>query len=672
MRERAFYSARVGDFLLHTDEQIIGAISQRHSLDLVSEQTGAWLEQCQILRPILADIAEPSDSVFFEFGIPRMGKRADAVLVISGIVLVLEFKIGATQFKSHDLQQTVDYALDLKHFHSGSHSALIVPVLVATEAESRTISFEDVRIGSDGLSEPLLTNRGNLQATLSRYIQLLGSIEGRDFRRISDAFEWAQSGYRPTPTIIQAAQALYQGHDVREISRSDAGADNLTATATTISNVIEQSKREGLKSVCFVTGVPGAGKTLAGLNIATERMNAHQDEHAVFLSGNGPLVTVLREALARDERDRLGVKKKDADRKAATFIQNIHHFRDDNLNTLDPPVEKVAVFDEAQRAWDREKTSKFMQIKKNQPGFNQSEPEFLLGVMDRHQDWCVIVALIGGGQEINTGEAGLSEWFKALAENFTDWIVHYSSHLKHTDYIDGHALTNELDGVSAHESDALHLAVSVRSFRAETLSDFVHALLENRPNLAASLYMKIRDRYPIYVTRDIGAAREWLRRQTRGSELSGMLASSGALRIRPEGLNVKAKIDPANWFLNGPEDVRSCQYLEEVATEFDVQGLELDWTCIAWDANLRRAETERSKSGWTFHRFSGTKWQNLKDLRKQAYLKNSYRVLLTRARQGMVIFIPRGDLSDTTRSPSFYDSTYSYLVSCGIPELVND
>ena len=670
MQRRAYYSASVEEFIGHTNAHVIGQISQNHRQDVVNEQTRAWATQCEIVRPILRGVACPSDSVFFEFGIPRMGKRADVVLVVSGIVFVLEFKVGASSFHSQDLKQTEDYALDLKHFHSGSHAALVVPVLVATDATDIPDS-QSFRVDDDGLVGVMRATAQSLGTMMERFMSARLVEQRHDLVRVGDGFDWAMTGYKPTPTIVQAAQALYSGHEVKEISRSDAGAQNLTETASAISAVIERSKREGIKSICFVTGVPGAGKTLAGLNIATERMNAHEDEHAVFLSGNGPLVAVLREALARDESARSGISKSEAIRKASTFIQNIHHFRDDNLETDEAPPEKVAVFDEAQRAWDRDNTSKFMRTKKNQPGFDQSEPEFLINVMDRHADWCVVVALIGGGQEINTGEAGLSEWFSAIKEHFPDWEVHYSAHLKTADYIDGHGLRDELDGVVAYESPAMHLAVSVRSFRAETLSDFVHALLDNDVSSARSLYADLSDRYPVYLTRDLHLAKSWLRQKTRGSEMSGILASSGANRLRPEGLNIKAKIDPAYWFLNGAEDVRSCQYLEEVATEFDVQGLELDWSCVAWDANLRRQQSEQGATDWSYHRFSGTKWQNVNDSRKRTYLKNSYRVLLTRARQGMVIFVPEGDDNDHTRPACYYDSTYEYLMHCGIRELPN-
>ena len=668
MVNRAYYSAKIAEFLQHTNSHVVGEIGRHHHQDVVIEQSGAWEAQCELLRPVLSQFVDPQNALFMEFGIPRMGKRADVVMVLAGLVFVLEFKVGAKNFNRQDVQQTLDYALDLKHFHSGSHAALVIPVLIATEADESN-SKTSLLINHDGLAEPICIPPKALASTLDGCIKNLTKSGLNSVKEITDPYEWSQSSYKPTPTIVQAAQALYKGHDVTEISRSDAGAENLTVTADEISRVIERSKSFNIKSICFVTGVPGAGKTLAGLNIATSRMNAHQDEHAVFLSGNGPLVDVLREALARDEKNRLGISKTDATRKASTFIQNIHHFRDDNLASERPPPEKVAIFDEAQRAWDRNNTSKFMRTKRNQPEFNQSEPEFLIDVMNRHEDWCTVVALIGGGQEINTGEAGLPEWLAAIRERFPHWEVYYSSHLNSADYTLGRTVKSQLTGVRATDSRSLHLAVSVRSFRAETISDYIHALLEGDKQRARSLQCVFADKYPLYITRDLGVAKSWLRSKARGLELSGILASSGGNRLRPEGLNVKVKIDPANWFLNGSEDVRSCQYLEEVATEFDVQGLELDWACVAWDANLRYSGDEAGNFSWTQHAFKGTKWQNVNDERKRTYLKNSYRVLLTRARQGMVIFVPSGDSTDQTRPPAFYDGTYKYLLDCGLMEL---
>ena len=302
--------------------------------------------------------------------------------------------------------------------------------------------------------------------------------------------------------------------------------------------MIEEAKRCGGKTICFVTGVPGSGKTLAGLNIATERMRSSSDEHAVFLSGNGPLVAVLREALANDEVDRSKanganfVSKKDAYRHASAFIQNIHHFRDEYVRTTAAPREQVVVFDEAQRAWNKEQASRFMRDKRGQAEFDMSEPQFLLSVMDRHKDWCVVVCLIGGGQEINTGEAGLEEWLGAIERNYSDWHIHLSDKLTRVDYLGGAHAPTSLGQLDAIFSPALHLAISVRSFRAEVLSDFVGAVVAGETKLALSLYNGLAN-YPLVITRRLETARDWLRQHARGSERTGLVASSNAMRLKP-------------------------------------------------------------------------------------------------------------------------------------------
>ena len=435
-------------------------------------------------------------------------------------------------------------------------------------------------------------------------------------------------------------------------------------TSARINEIIEDAKLHNKKAICFVTGVPGAGKTLAGLNIATSRVRGHSEEHAVFLSGNGPLVDVMREALARDQSTREGVSKKDAARKVSSFVQNIHHFRDEALRDPKAPNERVVIFDEAQRAWNKAQASKFMQQKRGHADFNMSEPAFLVSVMDRHVGWCVIVCLIGGGQEINTGEAGLAEWVKVMGDEFTHWEVHVSSRLDDPDYIWDSETSLALKMVVATKDEALHLGVSMRSFRAESLSEFVGHVVENRPHQARAAFEKICDRYPIKISRDLEATRHWLRESARGSERYGLVASSGANRLRPEGIFMKSAVDAPVWFLNDRADVRSSFYLEEVASEFDVQGLELDWTGVCWDADYRFEDGE-----WKHYNFRGTKWERANAVEKRLFLKNAYRVILTRARQGMVIFVPRGDPTDPTRPASFYDPTYAYLRLCGLPEL---
>jgi len=588
-----------------------------------------------------------------------MGKRVDNILIHNNIIFVIEFKVGDNQYSSHAQNQTIDYCLDLLNFHEGSHNKIIIPVLVATKAPTLQNDF----IKAKSLEQCVLCNENDLNEILIKIAKTFNTNNS------INPTVWENSIYKPTPTIIEAAQALYKGHNVQEISRNDSGAINLSKTAFAINEIIENSKSDNKKSICFLTGVPGAGKTLAGLNIANERLKADESEHSVFLSGNGPLVDVLREALTRDsvetaKQNGEKITKSEAERKAKSFIQNIHHFRDDNLKTDKAPIEKVVVFDEAQRAWQKEQVSKFMKTKKGIEDFNQSEPEYLISVMDRHEDWCTIVCLIGGGQEINTGEAGVFEWIDSLKNKFQDWEIYYSDKIlsERSTYLNDNELLNWLENNGNKETD-LHLSVSIRSFRSEKVALFVQKLLENNSAEANSIYNSIKSNYPIYLTRDFKKAKNWIKQSAKGTERIGIIASSGGRRLKAEGLNVKNEISPADWFLNPEDDVRSSYFLEDIATEFDIQGLEIDFTCLAWDINLNY------DNGWNFQNFKGSKWQNVNQEATKKYLLNAYRVLLTRARQGMVIYVPEVDGSDWTRPKDKYDSTYEYLKSCGLDVL---
>jgi hypothetical protein len=655
--KRSYYSNSIQGFLEDTVESIMGQLSMNHTnRTLEDQQRNAWRTQIDILQLQLKGF---QGKIYFEFSIPRMGKRVDNIIILDDIAFIIEFKVGADNYASHAVDQAIDYALDLRNFHEGSHHIKLVPLLVATEAPPKA----STKTAVFNFSTAATANQTNLATTLRSF-----PINSNN-RIITD--DWERSAYKPTPTIIEAAQALYQGHEVEEISRSDADAINLSQTSECINNIIERSKKLNRKSICFVTGVPGAGKTLAGLSIANGRMNPDEDQHAVFLSGNGPLVDVLREALTRDEVRISKAKgepitKREAATNTKAFIQNIHHFRDDNLRSEAPPVERVVVFDEAQRAWNKHQTSSFMKRKRDYPDFNMSEPEFLISVMNKHQDWCTIICLIGGGQEINTGEAGLEEWIISLkeSEHFTNWDIHYANTISRNDnYIKSGDLRNWLSKNGTNELD-LHLSVSLRSFRSEKLSAFIHDLLELEYESARSLFSEIQALYPIVLTRNLERAKNWLKSKRTGSERIGLISSSGARRLRPLNLDVKNEISAANWFLNDSNDIRSSSFLEEVATEFDIQGLEIDWACLAWGANFHLTD-----NSWKHQNFKGSKWQNINLEIDKSYLKNTYRVLLTRARQGMVIFIPEGSDTDHTRPHEFYDETYHYLKYIGLEEL---
>lgn len=653
---RAYYESSFQGFLSDSDEEVLGHLSRKSELSLEQLQRNAWIDEFEVLRHALQGF---SGHVLLEYAIPRMGKRVDAILLLPKVVVVVEFKVGEDCYTAHAIEQVFDYALDLKNFQRDSHDKRVVPILIATEAPDSPLSFAQY---PDGLVSPICANRHDFPEKLH---QVEKNLSGPPI----DPVNWLRSGYCPTPTIVEAAQALYQGHSVDDISRSEAGAENLTKTADAIDQIIAESRASGTKSICFVTGVPGAGKTLAGLNIANSRHDPENGEHAVFLSGNGPLVDVLREALARDDvaRTKLtGEKqtKSTALSKVKAFIQNVHHFRDDAMASPEAPVERVAIFDEAQRAWDLKQTAAFMKSRKGIPDFRVSEPEFLISVMDRHGGWATIICLIGDGQEIHTGEAGLAEWFRVLRDSFPEWSVFVSNSLVDSSYIDMATLDILNDICCSEKRSDLHLATSIRSFRAEEVSDFVAAMLDCERDRAREILSEILPTFPVYVTRDLCRAKDWLRHSARGSERYGLTASSEAQRLKPFGINVKAQIDPCNWFLNGRLDIRSSFYLEDVASEFQIQGLELDWTCVAWDGDLRFNE-----GGWEYHAFRGTRWQAIRNAEKRKYLKNAYRVLLTRARQGMVIFVPEGCSDDHTRKHEFYDHTFQYLRGLGIPEL---
>lgn len=656
--KREYYSDSIASFLKAEPDEILGKLASENKFSLEQTQRDSWEEEIRILREVLGAY---QGHIYFEYSIPRMGQRIDVVVIIGAVIFVLEFKIGMKEFQRHAIDQVWDYALDLKNFHETSHNCLIAPVLIATEAKTVDIEIATTH-QNDKLLFPICSNSNSLGEVIK---SVLLFTEGDAI----DHGEWEEGRYCPTPTIIEAAMSLYNNHSVEDISRSDASAINLSETSKVVSDVIVKSKEKGQKSICFVTGVPGSGKTLVGLNIATKYIDKTKDLYSVFLSGNGPLVKILCEVLARDKVKRekeFGRKKKkgEAYSEVKAFIQNVHHFRDDCLEDLGAPIEHVALFDEAQRAWDFKQTADFMKRKKKKPNFTMSEPEFLISCLDRHEDWAVIVCLVGGGQEINIGEAGIGEWIESLNKSYPGWHIYISSRLTDSEYRAGEVLSQLESRSNVIYDDKLHLGVSMRSFRAENVSLLVKHLLDINVEQARDTLRKI-DKYPIVITRDLSKAKQWLKTQARGSERYGIVVSSQAERLRPHAINVKSPMNPIHWFLNGKDDVRSSYYLEDVATEFDVQGLELDWACVTWDGDFRYSD-----EGWKHRSFRGSRWVHIRKEERKKYLKNAYRVLLTRARQGMVIVVPWGDDDDFTRSSEFYDGTYKYLQSIGFLEML--
>jgi len=650
----AFYAATIVEFLADDDATIVGCLTSRHRIAAVDvSQVQAWQEELVILREALREI---DGTLFLEFDVPRLGSRIDAVVVSGAAVFPIEFKCGERQFTLSGHNQAWDYGLDLKNFHRGSHDAHVLPILVATGATRSESAWKAMH--ADGVRPPRHCAPSGLRHAL---VEGCALADGPAL----DGLAWGQSAYQPTPTIVEAARALYTRHTVDAITRNDAGARNLSVTAAAVEEIVDRARAHREKSIVFVTGVPGAGKTLVGLDVATRRRD-YGAGRAVFLSGNGPLVSVLREALVRDEVARNPATRKGAARqKVQQFIQNVHHFRDEGVRLPDKaPDDHVVIFDEAQRAWNLKKTADFMQRRKGVTGFSKSEPEFLISYLNRHPEWAVVICLVGGGQEIHDGEGGIAEWMQALAASFHDWRVYVSPNLADGEYGSESVVAALGEAVSVAYDDRLHLASSMRSFRSERVSAFVKALLDRETSDARALAHHVSSTYPIVVTRDLGAARAWLRSQARGNERVGLVASSQAMRLKPHAIDLRVSVDPVHWFLAERDDTRSSDYLEDAATEFQVQGLEVDWACVAWDADFRS-----TNDGWTHHSFRGARWENVKNDARRRYQLNAYRVLLTRARQGMAIFVPPGDANDHTRRPAFYNATFDYLLDLGLASI---
>lgn len=681
--QRFYYSETCKRFQEQSADSILGNLSKYNEFDLTLEQRDAWQQEILVMQHVIRELGREGDIVF-EYTIPRLGKRVDVVLLVGGIIFAIEFKVGSCDFLVNDKEQVWDYALDLKNFHEESRNRVIVPILVATDASDKDCSIGPGLFSyyNDQVYYPLFSNSRTL---LPIFRQVLDAETGH---QPIDAHEWLFSRYNPTPTIIQAASALYMNHSVEDITKHEADKAGIDTCTALILDIIRRSKEKHQKSICFVTGVPGAGKTLVGLNVAIQQ---EQGDLAVYLSGNGPLVKVLTEALARDkvkkEKDAgRRCTKTEAERQVSRFIQIIHRYRDNMLAKLKVPiqgstieidpakvskaahsnaaeVENVAIFDEAQRMWDMRHLSAWLARKKGLANFPISEGEFLIWSLDQHKDWATIVCLVGGGQEINSGEGGIGLWIQALNETFPDWQIYISDKLTDKEYAEGNVQELLKGNANVHMMRNLHLAVSQRSYRAETLSLWVHQLLDLDVHAAMKTYSDIKERYPIVLTRDLNKAKQWLRDHARGSERYGMLVSSKAFRLKPLAIDIRTQADIVPWFLNPITDIRSSLFLEDVATEFDIQGLELDWTCLVWYGDFRY---DPARHCWQHFNFRSDRWQNINIAEGRAYQLNAYRVLLTRARQGMVICIPEGNPADATRLPEFYDPTFEYFKQLGI------
>jgi hypothetical protein len=657
----SYYSKRNTEFLKQDNLSIFGEIASNDAYDTVNSQKNAWLKQIEILKSELVNFQD--GNIIFEYSIPRVGGRIDNVFLYKGLVFILEFKVFSAEYLSSAIVQTRSYALDLSSFHKESHNRIIVPILIATNADNEGGGTDFYR---GKVHEVYLTNGTGIARIIKNISERYASEDNLN------AEEWINSSYQPTPTIIEAAEVLYKNHSVENITQNDA-AENLNATSKAISEIIASSKLNRKKSICFITGVPGAGKTLAGLNIAIENQKKTGEDYACFLTGNKPLVEVLTEALARDEQQRSGIRIGESREKVKSFIQIIHRFRDTALMDMErPPVDHVVIFDEAQRAWHSAKLSRFMTEKKKevlgrltdeqrQQVLSMSEPEVLIDYLNRHNDWAVIVCLVGGGQDINDGEAGIGEWFNSLMRSYPNWNIYVSNKMIGAEYVSEEILNN----INHTRVPELHLSTSLRSFRSEKVSDLVHAIIDANFQEAKELYKQIEPVYPIAITRDYFKAKEWVKQRAGITTARyGLMATSKAKRLRTDGIWVECSSTPAKWFLSGKDDIKSSFALEEVSTEFDIQGLEIDWGIVGWDADYRYLDGE-----FTCHDFVGSKWINTRNEYDKRYTKNAYRVLLTRSRQGFIIFVPNGDNTDITRKCEYYDELYKFLKNIGIEEV---
>lgn len=657
------------DALLAVDEAwVLGKLSHRYSeagfRHLESDQIAAWRTQLEILQTVAREASRTQRRltgwvVALEYEIPRRDRRIDAVVLTPSAAILLEFKIGCGTFERQDLQQAQDYKLDLRDFHEASRHLRLEAVLIATEAQAP--------LSESG--EPVDRSTGVWRATrttLSEVVFHLASHGSHQLENAIDADRWLRSGYRPTPTIIEAARRVFAGHDIRELSHTYA--DNLSKTTATIARVIEVARRERRRVLCFVTGVPGAGKTLAGLTAMQDARNDTQNSGAsAFMSGNGPLVKVLRESLVRD-RIAGGASRSASAREVSLLIQNVHRFIEEYgvRDRQAIPPEHVIAFDEAQRAWHGAK------VGKRHEGITGSEPDLVLDTMSRPEGWAVVVALVGGGQEIHDGEAGLEAWGDAVRSASTRWDVVVSPDVLHGGAsVAGHRLfaSDVPADISIQTEPSMHLSVTVRSPRAQRLAEWVNRVVD-LDAVAAREAIATTDGFRLFLTRELDKARSWLRAVATGHLRAGLLASSGAIRLRAHGLEVDANFRKnypfVRWFLDDRDDYRSSHFLEVPATDFECQGLEIDYACVCWGDDLT---VSQSRDSWTYSMLRGARSRGIRDEQKQRYLLNKYRVLLTRSREGMVIWVPHGSEDDPTRPPGALDRTADFLERAGATPL---
>ena len=661
------FHATIAAFLFTETETVLGYLSSHFAETGLSSQRStqveAWRTQVEILRYPFTELCDQNPEfknayLIFEFEIPRRQKRPDLVLLFGDSILLIEFKVGANTYDSRAILQVKDYAFNLRDFHSGSLNKKIFTALCATEAATSHPCAEKVTEYVYGVS---LVNALEIGHCIKE------AFSGDDALRFN-AEKWLNSDYRPTPTIIEAAERLYSKQSVREISHSYA--DNLTTTTDTLLRAVAEANANQQHTICFVTGVPGAGKTLTGLNVVHDpNLRQQEDRSGIFLSGNGPLVNIIREALAKNAQSR-GMRKADAKHEVTTFIQNVHQFiRHYRSHSDTKPHEQVVVFDEAQRAWDLNQMARKQKIA-------ASEASLILDVMERFSDWSVIIALVGGGQEIFLGEAGLREWGNALSERKINWKVVASPEVLYGgSSVAGNRLFDSAPPtrLEVQPESSVHLTVSVRSIRAQKLAGWVNSLLSLDSSGIDSIIPN-KEEFPIFVTRDLAVAKGWLKRRGLGDPhlRKGLVATSEDQRLRAYGLErssgFRLKFPFEKWFLENADDCRSSHALEVAASEFECQGLELDWVGVCWGGDLTFSEDKV----WEFRKFRGSRWQRCMSEAEQVYILNRYRVLLTRSRLGMVIWVPPGIEGDPTLERDRFDRIYDYLLDSGVSLIEED
>ncbi|MGB6687333.1 MAG: DNA/RNA helicase domain-containing protein [Terracidiphilus sp.] len=663
----SFFRAALSEFLSLSDGEVIARLSvgyaNRGYATQFSDQTLTWERDLRRLRTALTICLKqmPSASswgVVLEFSIPRKEKRIDIVLLVGDQVVILEAKSGDPPIEARC--QLVEYALLLHYFHKGTFEKRVIPILIAPNASHG--SLDSLRQAEMFPQLAAYWINTSIDSRWEDLPSILLEIASRDSKQ-TDIKAWEEGPYYPVPSIIEAAIALRTGLAIREVAHSEASEHEIGAVRQAIQGIVDQAQERSEHAICFLTGVPGSGKTLVGLSLAHSEKNQRNAIH--FMSGNGPLVKVLQHLFTQEGR-RDGASSAMARTRAKTLIENVHVFARNYMeDDLSPPSNHAIIFDEAQRAWDRAQN-----LKKFKRDY--SEPEMLLSIMERHHDWSVIVALVGGGQEINSGEAGLEEWGRALAARRNPWRIFASPEVLRggASTAGRRLLEPDQEPIAVTTSDELHLRTSNRSLRAENLAQWVNSVVQGDAD--AARLVNVTARFPIFLTRSLNEMRRALRRFAIGGARFGLVGSSGAARLRAEGLEPSsafhAEYPWEHWYLADRLDVRSSFRCEVFATEFEIQGLELDWIGLCWGGDFSWNKQRR----WQIRRFlpgPDNRWVQIKNPERQRHRQNAYRVLLTRERQGMILFVPAGSADDASVDAHEFNATADFLLSCGVTPL---